>query len=155
DSGEPLADYQLVDGPSFINDVIVTNRAAWFTDSTNQQLYRVPLGPHGALPAQDAVSTLPLTGDIQFQEGFNANGIESADGGRVLVIVQSNTAKLFTVDLRSGATHEIDLGGEAVAGDGLLLRGRTLYAVEGFTNDIAKVELDGDLAAGRVVGGIP
>jgi len=148
-SGMLLASYELATGETFVNDVVVTGRSAWFTDSFKQALYQVPLA--GGLPAQDEVTTLPLTGDIKFQDGFNTNGIESARGGRVLVIVQSNTGRLFTVDPTSGATGEIDLGGEKVAGDGLLLRGRTLYAVEGSTNQVAKVELRRDLTAGRVV----
>lgn len=70
----------------------------------------------------------------------------------MLVIVQSNTGKLFGVDPGSGVTRDIDLGGEQVAnGDGLLLRDHTLFVVEGVANRVARVELQGDLAAGRVV----
>ncbi len=38
-------------------------------------LYKVPLGPFGALPDQAAVQTVPLTGAYVHQPGFNANGI--------------------------------------------------------------------------------
>jgi sugar lactone lactonase YvrE len=151
-SGRLLASYQLATGNSFVNDVVVTRKAAWFTDSFNQVLYRVPLGRHGRLAKPDEVTTLPLTGDIRFQEGFNTNGIEAAKGGRVLLISQTNAGKLFTVDPRSGVTREIDLGGETVAGDGLLLRGRTLYAVEGFNgNVVTRLRLGRGLATARVV----
>ncbi|HKE97646.1 MAG TPA: hypothetical protein VKG45_01735 [Actinomycetes bacterium] len=111
-SGELLAFYQLATGQTFINDVVVTGDAAWFTDSLVPALYRVPLAADGRPADPAAVTTLPLTGDIRFQEGFNANGIEAAGGG-VLVIVQSNTGKLFSVDPGSGVTREIDLGGAA------------------------------------------
>jgi hypothetical protein len=155
-SGELLASYQLATGQTFINDVVLTRRAAWFTDSLTPALYRVPLAADGGLPAPEDVQTLPLTGDIKFQEGFfNTNGIVAAQGGRVLVIVQSivesNTGKLFTVDSGSGVTSEIDLGGEPVVSDGLLLRGRTLFAVEGFSNRLARIKLSRDLTSGRVV----
>jgi outer membrane protein assembly factor BamB len=151
-SGEPLASYQLTTDETFINDVVVTRAAAWFTDSLNQRLYRVPFGRHGELPDQDDVSALPLSGDIQFQDGFNVNGIDAARGGRVLVIVQSNTGQLFTVDPRSGVTRSIDLGGESVPnGDGILLRGGTLYVVQNQLNLIARIRLRHDLEAGRVV----
>jgi len=151
-SGRPLASYQLAGGTSFVNDVVVTRRAAWFTDSLNAVLYRVPLGRHGELPSQRQVTALPLSGDFKLQDGFNANGIDDALGGRVLVIVQSNTGLLFTVDPRSGVTRRIDLGGETVVnGDGILLRGRTLFVVQNQDNLVARIRLRHDLAAGRVV----
>jgi len=157
-SGELLASYQLAaSGQGFVNDVVVTGRTAWFTDSANPVLYRVPLGRDGSLPPAGRVTTLPLSGDLAFQTGegvagINTNGIVAARGGRVLVIVQTNTGKLFTVDPGSGVTREIDLGGEDVLhGDGLLLRDRTLYVVQNLDNQVAKVELAGDLATGRVV----
>jgi sugar lactone lactonase YvrE len=154
-TGADLASYQLVAGGpnTFVNDVAVTRRAAYFTDSRNQQLYVVPLGRRGRLPGQDAVRTLPLTGDIVYTPMVNnANGIVAAKGGRVLIIVQSNTGKLFTVDPRTGTTREIDLGGVALTnGDGLLLRGSTLYVVRNRLNLIAVVKLDGPLTSGRVV----
>ena len=49
-------------------------------------------------------------------------------------------------------TREIDLGGATVTnGDGLLLRGRTLYVVRNQLNLIAVVKLNGSLTRGRVV----
>lgn len=154
-TGAELAGYQLAPtdaAATFVNDVVVTGRAAYFTDSLNQQLYVVPLGRHGQLPEQDAVHTLPLTGDLQFEPGFNLNGIAAARGGRVLVVVQSNTGKLFKVNPRTGVTRQIDLGGVALTnGDGLLLRGRTLFVVRNQLNLIAVVRLSKHLDQGRVV----
>ena len=154
-TGADLASYQLTPAgtpATFVNDVVVTGRAAYFTDSLNQQLYVVPLGRHGRLPGQGAVRTLPLTGDLVFQEGFNLNGIAAARGGRVLVVVQSNTGKLFTVNPRTGVTDEIDLGAATVTnGDGLLLLGRHLFVVRNRLNLIAVVKLSHSLERGRVV----
>jgi outer membrane protein assembly factor BamB len=151
-SGTPLASYQLASGASFVNDVVVTRTAAWFTDSLSPVLYRVPLGRHGELPTQQEVTTLPLSGDFQQQPGFNANGIDDARGGHVLVIVQTNTGLLFTVDPRSGLTRRIDLGGETVVnGDGILLHGSTLFVVQNLDNQVTRIRLRGDLATGSVV----
>ena len=62
--------------------------------------------------------------------GNNANGIAATPDGRGLIVVQSNTGKLFRTTY-AGVTTEIDLGGETVPnGDGLWLRGRTLYVVQ-------------------------
>ena len=153
-TGRDLASYQLAPQgvATFVNDVVVTRKGAFFTDSLNQQLYVVPLGRHGRLPGQRAVRTLPLTGDLVYQTGFNLNGIAAAKGGRVLVVVQSNTGKLFTVSPRTGRTREIDLGGATVTnGDGLLLAGRVLFVVRNQNNLIAVVKLSRSLSRGRVV----
>ena len=73
-TGAVLAHYTFASGRSFIHDIVVTPDAAWFTDSINPVLDKVPLGRHGRLPDQSDVVTVPLTG-IPFQAGFNVNGI--------------------------------------------------------------------------------
>jgi len=149
-SGELLAEYVLTTNPTFVNDVVVTRDGAYFTDSLQQQLYRVPIGPGGALGT--AAETIPLSGDIAFVSGFNVNGIDATPNGRTLVVVQSNLGKLFTVDPRTGVADEIDLGGETVtAGDGILLDGKTLYVVRNQQNRIAVVRLSRDLSNGTLL----
>ncbi|HEY8340650.1 MAG TPA: hypothetical protein VIK95_12315 [Egibacteraceae bacterium] len=150
DRGTTVATYDLTDAPAtFVNDVIVTDDAAWFTDSVNQVLYRVALGRDGR---PGAATTVPLTGDIAYDDGFNVNGIEATRGGDVLILVQSNTGELFAVDAATGVADEIDLGGDDVSnGDGILLRGRTLYVVENFDQEITTVTLSPDLSRGTVV----
>jgi sugar lactone lactonase YvrE len=153
-TGADLASYQLAPAgaATFVNDVVVTAKGAFFTDSSNQQLYVVPLGRHGRLPGQGAVRTLPLTGDLVDQPGINLNGIVAASGGRVLLSVQTNTGKLFRIDPRSGVTHEVDLGGASLLnGDGMLLAGRVLFVVQNQDNRIAVVKLSRSLHRGRVV----
>jgi sugar lactone lactonase YvrE len=155
-TGRDLASYQLAaaGAATFVNDVAVTSKAAWFTDSSAAQLYGLPLGRHGRLPAQAKVRTLPLTGDFQLgTPGPNLNGIVAADGGRVLLAVQSNTGKLFRINPRTGATREVDLGMPAALtnGDGMLLAGRVLFVVQNRLNQIAVVKLSRSLDRGRVV----
>src|SRR4051794_27178692 len=41
--------YNFATAPTFINDVVVTHDAAYFTDSQKGMLYKVPIGPGGAL----------------------------------------------------------------------------------------------------------
>ncbi|HWS34551.1 MAG TPA: superoxide dismutase [Actinoplanes sp.] len=143
-TGAVLKSYQLRPaGPdTFINDVVITRGAAWFTDSRSATLFKVPL----SLPA--AATEVPLTGDFVLQPGvINANGISATPDGRGLIIVQSGTGFLFRVSF-TGVTSRIDLGGETVVnGDGLWLRGTNLYVVQNRLNVIAKVALD----TGRVV----
>jgi hypothetical protein len=98
------------------------------------------------------VQTIPLQPPYLQAAGFNANGIDATRNGRWLVIVQSNTGKLYRVDPRTGATTEIALGGESVPnGDGILLDGRTLYVVQNQLNQIAVIRVNSSLTSGRVV----
>ena len=150
DDGSLIKEYQLTTlSPRFINDVVVTRRGAFFTDSNNQQLYKVSIGRGGSLA--DASETLTLTGDLSYSAGFNLNGIDAAKNGKWLVVVQSNEGKLFRVDPRTGVTRELELtGGDALMGDGLLLLGRTLYVVKNTQNRIAEVRVDHRLRRGEI-----
>lgn len=148
-TGDTLAVFELTSGGTFVNDVVATRDAAYFTDSVNQQLYRVPILGRDTFGTPE---TLPLTGDIVYVDGFNANGIDATPNGKTLVIVQSNTGKLFTVDPVTGHTTEIDLRGATVEnGDGILLDGPRLWVVQNRANLLTLVRLRPDLTSGRVV----
>jgi len=150
--GDVLKSYQLGTGSTFINDEVITLDAVWFTDSLTPVLYKLPLGRHGALPEQDQIVRLPLSGDLVFGAGFNSNGIVTSPDGRSLLVVQTNTGELFRVDPDTGVTRTVDLGGELLtAGDGLLRLGHTLFAVQNELNQVAKVELDSEGSRGRVI----
>lgn len=154
-TGEELALYELVtDGDAtFINDVVVTKTAAWFTDSFRAVLYRVPIGPN-SLGGPSSVEELLLTGeDFELVPGqFNVNGIETTPDGNRLVIVQSITGTLFTVDPEDGLADAIELtGGDAAFGDGLLRVGTTLYVVQNQLNRIAVIRLAEEGGSGTVV----
>jgi sugar lactone lactonase YvrE len=156
-TGADLASYQLATpgAATFVNDVVVTDNAAWFTDSSAAQLYKLPLGRHGRLPAPDEVRTLALTGDFQLGASPNLNGIVAARGGRTLLSVQTSTGKLFRINPRTGVTRQVDLGQATLEnGDGMLLAGRVLFVVQNRSNQIAVVVLSKSLDRGRVVSAI-
>jgi hypothetical protein len=111
----------------FLNDVAVTRRAVYVTDSNVQQLIVIPLGRAGELPDQASAFTLPITGDFVYQAGFNANGIENL--GRWLIVPQSNTGALYAINGRTGMSHELLPPGSVLNADGLELVGRTLFVV--------------------------
>lgn len=119
---------------SWINDVFVTRSAAYFTNSFAPEIFKVPLSSDGvpAGPAQQ----LPLGGDWEQVPGpmvINANGIVATPDGGTLIVVNYVLGRLYTVDPATGYATEIDLGGVSVEyGDGLILRGKTLYVVQNF-----------------------
>ncbi len=153
-TGEVLASYQLAAAgtPGFVNDVVVTRRAAYFTDSINAVVYELPLGRRGALPTAGQVRAVPLSGDLVYGAGFNANGIETTPDGSALLVVQSSTGLLFRVDPATGVSTAVDLGGATlVNGDGLTRDGRTLYAVQNQLNTLAVLTLAHDGSSATVV----
>jgi sugar lactone lactonase YvrE len=150
-TGALIREYQLATGAggTFVNDVVVTRRAAWFTDSQRPVLYRVALSANGA---PGALTTVPLSGDYQHVAGaFNLNGIDATPSGTMLLAVQSATGTLFRVGT-GGATTAVDLGGYVLTnGDGILLHGRTLYVVQNRLNRIVVFRMAPNLLSGTLV----
>ncbi|MFL6123394.1 SMP-30/gluconolactonase/LRE family protein [Actinophytocola sp.] len=131
-TGAVLESHQLATGTTFINDVALVGGSAWFTDSNNPVLYRLTCG---------TVTNVPITGDFVYAEGMNANGIAPTPDGRGLLVVQSNTGKLFRVGF-DGVSRQVALDYILTNGDGLLLSGRTLYVVQNRFNMVAVLQLD-------------
>ncbi|MFB9907370.1 superoxide dismutase [Allokutzneria oryzae] len=138
-SGKVLANYAL--GGAFVNDVVLTGNAAFFTDSQKAVLYKLPLGRGGALPAQAV--TVALGGEWVQAAGLNANGIETTPDGKALLVVNSGSGKLYRVDPRTGAATLVDIGATTLTnGDGLLRQGQILYVVQNRLNTLTALRLD-------------
>jgi len=153
ESRQLLARFNVGASPTFVNDVVVTRSGAFFTDSQSPFLYRVYEDEAGGL-AFERFLDFTVT-PLAYQPGFNANGIDATPDGRYLIVVQSNTGKLFRIDTRTRAVTQIGLGGAALTnGDGILLQGRLLYVVRNAQEQIALVRLSGDLTQGRVLGSL-
>ncbi|MCF6379453.1 superoxide dismutase [Nocardioides KLBMP 9356] len=136
-----------VDG-GFVNDVTLTTKAAWFTDSQKPRLYR--LDRDAGVPATTA-TPVPLTGEWEQGAGFNANGVTTAPGGKALLVVNSGAGTLYRVTT-AGVATKVDLGGyELVNGDGILRHGRLLYVVRNRDNVVEVVRLDRTGLVGEVV----
>jgi sugar lactone lactonase YvrE len=138
-TGELLTTYQLTrDAAPFINDVVLHEDRAWFTDSRAAVLHGVPRGRRGEVRA------LPLTGEwVQAPAGTNsANGLVATPDGRGLIVV--NAGQLYRVDLRTGHATKVALQGapDVAGGDGLVRLGRTLYVVQNRLNKITVWDLD-------------
>ena len=149
ESGELLATYPFEGG--FLNDLTATPDGVYISDSFVPQVAVVPLGEDGALPAPEETSALPISGDLEYGEGFNANGIVATDAG--LVIVHSGLGQLYRVDPASGESTLIDTAGvELTAGDGLELVDSTLHVVRNRLNQIVSLELDETVSSATLVG---
>lgn len=152
-SGANVADIQLGSSPTFINDVVITRNAVYFTDSLAPVLYKLPLTSTGALPNPLTKQAIPLSGEFDFILGtINANGIDALPNGTTLIVVNFAVGALYLVDTITGSVTRIDLGtGSVPNGDGILLQGKTLYVVQNFLNQIAVVELSSDFTSGEIV----
>ncbi len=146
---------------SWINDVLVTRDAAYFTNSFAPFIYKVPLDSQGE--PSGAAQTLMLGGDWQNYTNpspagladmwINANGIVATPDNRTLIVVNYYSGLLYTVDPDTGVATEIDLGGDIVpTGDGLVLRGKTLYVVQNFLNAIAVFTMSPDFSTATLTG---
>ena len=150
-TGATVADLTLATGQALINDVVVTRRAAYFTDSFNPVLYKVPIGRHGRIGTPQ---TLTLTGPAASIGPFpNLNGITATPDGSTLIVGHSTLGALYTVDPRTGASRQIAItGGTITPGtpDGVLLDGHTLWVVENFSERLLKIDLNQSLTQGHI-----
>ena len=144
------------ENPTFLNDIAVTRSGdVYVTDSVRPVLYRIEADDRETDGVETLDPFLEFAGtELQYTGGFNVNGIAVSPDDRYLVLAQSSTDSLFRVSLRDGSVTRIDLGGAPVRGDGLVLRGRTLYAVErvGAVGSVVEIRLSGRLTEGTVVG---
>jgi sugar lactone lactonase YvrE len=151
--GQTLEDYDFATGsaenPTFVNDVVITRDAAWFTDSRRSVLYKIPIARNGELGDGEVVA---LSGDYVPGPGNNLNGIDASPDGRFLIAVQTNVGALYKIDPDTGETTLIDLGGDTVVnGDGIYLEGRRLYVVQNRFNKVAVISLSRNFTAGTIV----
>lgn len=131
-----------VEGAGFLNDVVVTRDAVYVTDSFSPELVVIPLDRRGR-PDGPAERRL-LGGEFDFvQDTFNANGIRQLPGGDLVVV---SRGVLYLVDPSTFVAERIEVSGpELEGGDGLELRGRTLYVVNGYGGDeVVVLRLSGD-----------
>jgi sugar lactone lactonase YvrE len=144
-TGDPLKVFQLAPAgeASFVNDVVVTGDAAWFTDSFRGVIYRVDHGT-GQVSEVDLTALAPAEANV-----FRLNGIDATPNGKTLIAVNSTDGELYRVDVSTEKVTMIEVGA-SVAGDGILLAGHTLFAVRN-QDHVAVIDLAADLSSGAIV----
>ncbi|HEY6685900.1 MAG TPA: superoxide dismutase [Propionibacteriaceae bacterium] len=152
-TGKIIRNYTFTTETSFVNDVVLTRDYAWFTDSQQAQLYGVPLGRGGRPGGPTEFVALTLSGEWEQVAGvINANGIAQTPNRKALLVVNSTTGFLYRVDPLTGVATQVHLGGASLTnGDGLLVRGRTLYVVRNQLNKVAVIKLNASGTRGRLV----
>ena len=144
----------------FLNDLVVTEHGdVYVTDSFRPTLFHITASQVAA--GAGMPDAIDVSGGIPFQTGFNLNGIVAIDDGDALIVVQSNTGKLFRVEIgaddEDGATSATpaitQLAVEPlVGGDGLLIdQGRLIVVQGGPVPTLNFVKLRNDATAGTVV----
>ncbi|MDP9293466.1 MAG: hypothetical protein M3O90_03425 [Actinomycetota bacterium] len=130
---QAVATFQTPGTGGFLNDLVVTGRGDVFvTDSFRPTLWHVTAAQ--VRNGSGTPQALDVSSGIPFQANFNLNGIV-AKGSRRLIVVQSNTGKLFRIDLSRDASaidaiDEID-GVSVPGGDGMILDSGRLVVVQG------------------------
>ncbi|MEU3483846.1 hypothetical protein ACI2LO_29535 [Streptomyces sp. NPDC033754] len=152
--GRLLATRTAPDGPlgaPDLNDLVVTRDAVYVTDWANPVVLRAELrgGVLGPLePWLDIRSAFP-----QFPAQYwLLNGIVANDAGTALLVASNGTEAVWRVGTADKDVTRLDLGEESFGPDGMVLRGRTLYAVlnYGAPHGVYIARLDEELRTGTV-----
>ncbi|MEJ7810007.1 MAG: hypothetical protein WKG32_06255 [Gemmatimonadaceae bacterium] len=136
---------------AFLNDIAVTTDGlAYVTDSRNPVIYQARRNRAGRYELDP---WLDLTGTaIQYQPGINLNGIDATRNGKYLFTVQSNTGQVFRIDTRTKEVVEVDLAGTRLTnGDGLFVRGNTLYITQNAQEILSEIRLRPNRTKGEIV----
>jgi DNA-binding beta-propeller fold protein YncE len=132
-----------VPGAGFLNDLVATREAVWVTDSAVDRLARIALDRRGRPTGADPTFA-PLTGSWPTAGAFRANGIRALPDGSLLVD-HSSAGGLWRFVPATGAVAPVPVTGTpaVVSGDGMELRGDTLYVVRGSGGpDVTVLRLD-------------
>jgi hypothetical protein len=145
-TGDDVADLAL---GFFVNDVVVTRTAAYFTESAVPLVYKVPIGAGGALGVPETIAVTGPAGVPVPPGGFGLNGIDATANGRTLIVCRSDLAGLYTINSRTGASSQIAMNGAiSPSPDGILRVGHRIWVVENSSNQVSKVRVSPNWASG-------
>lgn len=152
--GEIIKSYDLKSlyNSGFLNDCAVDKQYIYFTDSRIQKIYRTNVSNIQPGVMEEWLSF--TNQQIPYTTGFNANGIVLTPDGKYIIIVVSNSGKLYRIDRTTKAIIEIILNTPVTSGDGLWLDGSTLYVSRNAANKIFPVKLSDNYMKGTVGDGL-
>jgi hypothetical protein len=128
-SGAVKARFTIADA-KFLNDLTLSKGSLWVTDSNVDRLLRIKLNRHGK--PVGGYSTRALTGAWPTPSGLHANGIVALRSGKLL-LDHSSAGGLYVVNPKTGVVKVVPISGRPAitGGDGMVLRGNTLFVVRG------------------------
>jgi Cu-Zn family superoxide dismutase len=142
-------DLKTLFNAGFINDCIISNQYIYFTDSRVQKIYRADVSKNEPGNIEEWLTftnqQIPYAAT-----GVNANGIEATPDGKYLIVVISNSGKLYRIDISTKVIDEITLNSPITSGDGLWLDGKTLYVSRNALNKVFPVILNSTYTTGIV-----
>lgn len=138
-------------GAPDLNDLVVTRDAVYVTDWANPVVHRAEirggtLGPlEPWLDIRDAFPQFPA-------QYWLLNGIVANESGTALLVASNGTEAVWRIGTADKEVDRVDLGEESFGPDGMVLHGRTLYAVlnYGAPHGVYIARLDDDLRTGTV-----
>ncbi|WP_369148811.1 SMP-30/gluconolactonase/LRE family protein [Streptomyces sp. R44] len=138
-------------GAPRLNDLVVTEDAVYVTDWANPVVHRAEirgatLGP--LEPWLDIRAAFP-----QFPAQYwLLNGIVADESGSTLLVASNGTEAVWRIGTADKDVSRVDLGDQSFGPDGMVLHGRTLYAVlnYGAPHGVYIARLDEELRTGTV-----
>ncbi|MFF8375462.1 SMP-30/gluconolactonase/LRE family protein [Streptomyces sp. NPDC015661] len=138
-------------GAPRLNDLVVTDDAVYVTDWANPVVHRAEirgstLGP--LEPWLDIRAAFP-----QFPAQYwLLNGIVADESGSTLLVASNGTEAVWRIGTADKDVSRLDLGDQSFGPDGMVLHGRTLYAVlnYGAPHGVYLARLDEELRTGTV-----
>lgn len=121
---------------TFLNDFDFSGGYVYVTDSSHNAIYRASLDRTGLGPLRRWMTA----DDFSVAPDF-INGLVATADGRALLVADWQVSRIYRVDLATGTAEPVTVHDGTLGGDGLLLRGHTLVAVD---ND---VDEDGSLTS--------
>ena len=151
-TGEQRQDIQFVEDGGLVNDVTITDRAVYFSDSFKPVIYKLALDADGQVTEPLETTAIPLSGEYEsIAGGLNANGIVAMHGGEYLVLDQTDSGRLYRVDPTSGEATQIELDSDVIIyHDGLVADGDILYIVN-YNDRVYVVQMNPDGTSGKLV----
>lgn len=142
-TGELVANVTLTNF-GVVNDLIVTEKAVYLTNSSFPILYKIPLNAEGKQSGE--ASVIKLSGEFDYSPKYfaNANGIDYDRDTNRLIVNHSQLGKYYSINPETGEAKEIDLQGETSSNDGIAIDGSVLVGVEPPKNQVDIFQLSND-----------
>ena len=131
-----LLDKRTTAKSTFLNDFDFSGGYVYVTDSSHNAIYRATLSRSGLGPLRQWMSA----GDFSVAPDF-VNGLVATADGRALLVADWQVSRVYRIDLATRTADVVMVHDGTLGGDGLLLCGHTLVAVD---ND---VRADGSLTS--------